>query len=116
MGVLTSFPLADGVPAGKYRPGAPPGSPAVTPPQFAARLTDRICDVTQKLQRIAAEAGVTVVQLTLAWVTNRPGVTSALVGPTRVSQQEENLPAADLQLDENALDRVTRASEECVSG
>jgi aryl-alcohol dehydrogenase-like predicted oxidoreductase len=59
---------------------------------------------------LASEIGCTVSQLTLAWVMQRPGITSALVGATKVAQQEENLKAVNLKVPPQILDRVTELS------
>ncbi len=117
VGILPYFPLAGGILTGKYRPDAPPpeGSRAITQPHFARRITDQKLRLAEDMARIAAEAGVTVAQLTLAWVMNRPGITSALVGATRVAQQEENLRAVEVRLDAEAMDRVTEVSREFVA-
>lgn len=118
VGILAYYPLAGGILTGKYRPGSPPPreSRAVTQPGFAARLTERALALAQDLDRIAAEAGATVAQVTLAWVMQRPGITSALVGATRIAQQEENLRAVDLRLDPALLDRITQVSQDFVLG
>ena len=112
VGLIVYFPLAGGVLTGKYKPGSPPpqGSRALTQPQFARRLTEQNLRLAQDMAGLASEIGCTVSQLTLAWVMQRPGITSALVGATRVAQQEENLKAVDLKVPPQILDRVTELS------
>ena len=112
LAILAYFPLAGGVLTGKYRPGSPPpqGSRALTQPQFAKRLTEQNLRLAQDTAGLASEIGCTVAQLTLAWVIRRPGITSALVGATKVAQQEENLKAVDLNVPQEILDRVTELS------
>jgi aryl-alcohol dehydrogenase-like predicted oxidoreductase len=112
VGLIVYFPLAGGVLTGKYRPGSPPpqGSRALTQPQFAKELTDQNLHLAQDMAGLASEVGCTVAQLTLAWVMRRPGITSALVGATKVAQQEENLKAVGLQVPPEVLDRVTELS------
>lgn len=112
VGVLAYFPLAGGVLTGKYTPGSPPpqGSRALTQPQFARRLSERNLRLAQDMAGLASEVGCTLSQLTLAWVMRRPGITSALVGATKVAQQEENLKAVDLAVPPEILDRVTELS------
>lgn len=112
LGLLVYFPLAGGVLTGKYKPGTPPpqGSRAVTQPPFAKRLTDQHLRLAQDMAGLASEIGCTVSQLTLAWVMRRPGITSALVGATKVAQQEENLKAVELEVPQQILDRVTELS------
>ena len=117
VGVLVYYPLAGGILTGKYRPGSEPpqGSRARTQPGFAAQLNARNLALAEEMQRLAAEVGATVAQLTLAWVMQRPGVTSALVGATTLAQQEENLRAVDLPLREDTLRRITELSDPFVA-
>ena len=112
VGILAYFPLAGGVLTGKYKPGSPPpqGSRALTQPIFAKRLNDQNLRLAQDVAGLASEIGCTVAQLTLAWVIRRPGITSALVGATRVAQQDENLKAVELKVPQEILDRVTELS------
>jgi aryl-alcohol dehydrogenase-like predicted oxidoreductase len=112
VGLIVYFPLAGGVLTGKYKPGSPPpqGSRALTQPQFAKRLNEQNLRLAQDMAGLASEIGCTVSQLTLAWVMQRPGITSALVGATKVAQQEENLKAVDLKVPPQILDRVTELS------
>ncbi|HLY24398.1 MAG TPA: aldo/keto reductase [bacterium] len=112
LGLLVYFPLAGGVLTGKYKPGSPPpqGSRALTQPQFAKRLSEQNLRLAQDMAGLASEIGSTVSQLTLSWVMQRPGITSALVGATKIAQQEENLGAVDLKVPPQILDRVTELS------
>jgi len=77
-------------------------------------MTERNLALARNMERVAAEVGVTVARLTLAWVMNRPGITSALVGATRVSQQEENLKSVDLELTPEVVTRINELSQEFV--
>jgi aryl-alcohol dehydrogenase-like predicted oxidoreductase len=117
VGLLVYFPLAGGVLTGKYKPGAEPpqDSRAVTQPQFRSWLSDRNLALADAMQRLADESGVTIAQLTLAWVIGRPGITSALVGATRVAQQEENLKAVDLVLAPEVSKQIDDLSQEFVA-
>ncbi|MBT9259903.1 MAG: aldo/keto reductase [Clostridiales bacterium] len=113
VGILCYYPLGGGILTGKYRKGEapPPGSRAVTQPRFAQRLTDRSLAIAEKVSELAAQMGVTPSQLSLAWVMAKPGVTSVLVGATRVEQQEENLKAVDLEIPEEVMDQLDRISD-----
>jgi 1-deoxyxylulose-5-phosphate synthase len=112
IGILAYFPLAGGVLTGKYKPGSPPpqGSRALTQPRFAKQLTEQNLRLAQDMAGLASEIGCTVSQLTLTWVMRRHGITSALVGATKVAQQEENLKSVDLAVSQEILDRVTELS------
>jgi aryl-alcohol dehydrogenase-like predicted oxidoreductase len=114
MGVLVHSPLGGGWLSGKYRKGqeiSGPGSAAraqrfsavydSTLPANAAKL-----DAADALGTLADEAGMTLVQLAIAFVTRRPAVTSAIVGPRTTEHLESYLAAADVDLSNDLLDRI----------
>ena len=97
-------PLAQGVLTGKYAPGAaPPGDSRGASDSMGAPmrgwLREEVLEAVQRLKPLAAEAGVTLGQFSLAWVLREPNVASAIVGASRPSQLEENAKAADLTID-----------------
>ncbi|MFS8639627.1 MAG: aldo/keto reductase [Symbiobacteriaceae bacterium] len=115
VGQIVYFPLAGGLLTGKYRRGEapPPDSRAAKQgPRFAERwFTPAHFDLVEAMEQVAREAGVTLAQLTLAWVMARPGVTSAIVGASRPEQVAENVSACSVQLPQEIMDRVTALSE-----
>ncbi len=97
-------PLAQGVLSGKYLPGSPP--PADTRASsdamggFIKRWTERdVLEAVQKLKPLAAEAGCSLTQFSLAWVLREPNVASAIVGASRPEQLDENAGASGLAID-----------------
>jgi aryl-alcohol dehydrogenase-like predicted oxidoreductase len=97
-------PLAQGILTGKYPPGAPPpdDSRATSEAmgQFIQRWMNReVLAAVQALKPIAAEAGCTLAQLSLAWVLRELNVASAIVGATKPQQLDENAAASDLYVD-----------------
>jgi len=97
-------PLAQGVLSGKYLPGSPP--PADTRASsdamggFIKRLTGReVLEAVQKLKPLAAEAGCSLTQFSLAWVLREPNVASAIVGASRPEQLNENAAASGVKVD-----------------
>ena len=97
-------PLAQGVLSGKYLPGAraPTDSRAgsETMGQFMQSwLRPQVLEAVQKLKPVAAEAGCTLSQFSLAWVLREPDVASAIVGASRPEQVEENAAASGLVID-----------------
>lgn len=115
VGQIVYFPLAGGLFTGKYRRGQapPPDSRAAKQgPRFAERwFTDANFDLAEAMEEIAREAGVTLAQLTLAWVMARPGVTAAIVGASRPEQVLQNVSACDVALPQEVMDRVTQLSD-----
>jgi aryl-alcohol dehydrogenase-like predicted oxidoreductase len=97
-------PLAQGVLSGKYQPGAelPDGSRATSDQMGGAMqnwLRPDILERVQELKPIAAKAGCSLTQFSLAWVLREPNVASAIVGASRPEQLQENASASGLTID-----------------
>jgi len=97
-------PMAQGVLSGKYLPGqpAPAGSRATDEHGGAntikAYLDDSILTNVQKLRPIAAELGLSMPQLAIAWVLQNDNVATALVGASRPEQVAENVAASGVKI------------------
>ena len=63
-------------------------------------------EAADALGALADEAGVSLIHLALAFVTNHPAVTAAIIGPRTIEQLESQLGAVDVQLDAALLDRI----------
>jgi aryl-alcohol dehydrogenase-like predicted oxidoreductase len=102
---LAFGPLAGGWLTGKYRRGAPfPAGSRMTqrPEPYEDFLRDGVFDALEALERLAADHGISMAGLALAWLLAEPRLTSAVVGPTR---PEHFQPVAEalshpLELDE----------------
>jgi aryl-alcohol dehydrogenase-like predicted oxidoreductase len=97
-------PLAQGVLTGKYLPGAkPPADSRATSDRMGQSigswLNPAVLEAVQKLKPLAAEAGCTLAQFSLAWVLRDPNVASAIVGASRPAQLEETVAASGLAVD-----------------
>jgi aryl-alcohol dehydrogenase-like predicted oxidoreductase len=108
-------PIAQGVLSGKYRPGkpAPEGSRA-TDTKGGARMierwmSDEVLTGVQDLKPIAAEAGLTMAQLSIAWVLQNKNVASAIMGASRPEQIAGNVAAAGVKLDQAIMDKIDDA-------
>ena len=108
-------PIAQGVLSGKYRPGkpAPEGSRA-TDTKGGARMierwmSDEVLTGVQHLKPIAAEAGLTMAQLSIAWVLQNKNVASAIMGASRPEQIAGNVAAAGVKLDQAIMDKIDDA-------
>ncbi|HSU36145.1 MAG TPA: aldo/keto reductase [Propionibacteriaceae bacterium] len=117
LGMLPWSPLGGGWLSGKYRRGERPtgdtrlgDNPDRGMEAFDRRGTERTWAIVEAVQQVAEARGVSMVEVALSWVTNRPGVTSTILGCRTQDQLETNLRAADLVLsaDETAtLDQVS---------
>lgn len=106
IGIVVWSPLAQGILTGKYNDGVPKGSRAAETMWVAGHLTDENLDKVRKLSSIAKEAGMNISQMALLWILRRPEISSAIVGATNVSQLEENLGAAELELTADLLTEI----------
>ncbi len=103
VGVIPYNPIAGGMLSGKHRGGAPP----------AGRFTlgnagdiyqgrywhDEVFETVGRLEPLAAEAGLSMVAMSVAWVLAHPAVTSPIIGASRPDQLDESLAALDHPLD-----------------
>lgn len=111
MGNIVWSPLAQGFLTGKYEKDkpAPQGSRLANENinQFVKNfVSDENFTILDQLKPIAAEVGCTLGQLALAWCLHQPGITSVIVGATKVSQIEENAAAADVKLSASVLEKL----------
>jgi aryl-alcohol dehydrogenase-like predicted oxidoreductase len=110
IGQLVWSPLAQGALTGKYRPGEPlpAGSRGAAEAGTIAQrfLGDDVLTRVQQLCPLAAEAGLTLAQLALAWVLRNDNVASAIVGATRPDQLAENVAASGVRLDDQLVTRM----------
>src|SRR6478609_5192748 len=116
MGQIVWSPMAQGVLSGKYLPGQPPpaGSRATdeaSGSKFISRLVenDDLLTSIQELKPIAADLGLSMPQLAIAWVLQNPNVSAALVGATRPEQLEDNVKASGVKLEADVMKRIDEA-------
>ncbi|MEZ6088996.1 MAG: aldo/keto reductase [Pirellulaceae bacterium] len=115
VGLLPYSPLGGGVLTGKYNDHNPPGG------RFTAYLetgedrqkrmalrfvNDRTIETTRRLKTIADDLNISLATLAVAWSKQHDFVASTIIGATTVEQLNESLPAADLVLDQETLDRI----------
>src|SRR3954453_20351214 len=110
MGILTYSPLSGGWLSGSWSKDSSPTSPARQ--RLAARFdmslpeNQRKLEAVDQLQQVADDAGLSMIELAIAFVVNHPGVTSAIIGPRTMEQLESQLPGGDAVLDASVLDRI----------
>ncbi|MGZ8260341.1 MAG: potassium channel beta subunit family protein [Caldimonas sp.] len=104
LGLTTWSPLASGLLSGKYRSGIPPQSRGALEGMgwLAKGLTDAAKNAAvASLEGVAAELGVTVAQLAIAWAARNANVSTVITGASNVGQLRANLAAVD------AIDKLT---------
>ncbi|HEY0935310.1 MAG TPA: aldo/keto reductase [Trebonia sp.] len=110
LGVLAWSPLASGWLSGAVRAGQPVTThrAALMPQRFdlADPANQARMDAVEQLAKVADAAGLTLIQLALAFVTAHPGVTSAIIGPRTLDHLHSQLAAADTVLAADVLDAI----------
>ena len=112
MGVIPWSPLAGGWLSGRWRKGqeAPTSARGRSGCRTASTCripgNQRKLEAVEQLAQLAEEAGMTLIQLALAFVISHPAVTSAIIGPRTMEQLESQLAAADVELSDEVLDRI----------
>ncbi len=116
LGVLPWSPLGRGVLTGKYRTGTPADSRAASP-HFSnfvgSYLDDRCARIVEAVVRAADGLELTPLEVALAWVRDRPGVTAPIVGARTAAQLKGSLTVEDVVLPPEivaALDDVSADS------
>ena len=107
LGLLAYSPLAFGVLSGKYRNGQlPDNSRLKLFPRMARYNSDQSREATEAYAAIAEKHNLTLIQLSLAFVTDRPFVTSNIIGATTMAQLKENIDTAAITLSAEILAEI----------
>jgi aryl-alcohol dehydrogenase-like predicted oxidoreductase len=116
LAILPWSPLASGILTGKYSGGTIPADTRLArweadpaSERFSAAL-----DTASRLEKLAADAGMSLIQLALAWLMAQPGVTAPIIGPRDRAQLADNLAALDVSVGEDlqaAIDEIVPPKE-----
>jgi aryl-alcohol dehydrogenase-like predicted oxidoreductase len=111
MGVIPWSPLAGGWLSGKFRKGGEDPTSrrsAMLPQRYDLSLpgNQRKLDAAEDLAQLAEEAGITLIEMALAFVIRHPAVTAAIIGPRTMEHLESQVTAADVTLSDDVLDRI----------
>jgi aryl-alcohol dehydrogenase-like predicted oxidoreductase len=110
MGSLTYSPLAGGWLSGRWRKDAASAPTSSARPSARFDMSNpanqRKLDIVEELALLAEQAGLTLIELAIAFVLNHPAVTAAIVGPRTMEQLESYLPATEVVLSADVLDRI----------
>ena len=118
VGLLPWSPLGGGWLSGKYRRDQRPTGgtrlgedPGRGMEAYDRRGTDRTWRVIDAVEQIADHRGISMAEVALAWVNNRPGVASTIIGARTTQQLETNLRAAGLDLSREEYAALDEASD-----
>ena len=118
LGLLPWSPLGGGWLTGKYQRGTRPSGTSrlgVDPERgmeaWERRGTERTWQVVEAVQEVAEQRGVPMAHVALSWVTNRPGVTSTILGARTLEQLDDNLASVDCVLTAEEVTLLDRASD-----
>lgn len=110
MGILSYSPLGGGWLSGRWRKdnASQPHSTARPHARFdmSSPANQQKLEIVGQLAILAEEAGLSLIELAIAFVINHPAVTAAIVGPRTMEQLESYLPAAETSLTREVLDRI----------
>ncbi|WP_327292169.1 aldo/keto reductase family protein [Streptomyces sp. NBC_01198] len=117
LGQVVFSPIAQGVLTGKYLPGQqPPAGSRATDDKGGANMIGRwmrddLLERVQELKPLAADAGLSLAQLAVAWVLQNSNVSAAIVGASRPEQVAENAKASGVRLDAEVMATIERILE-----
>ena len=108
VGLLVYSPLAQGVLSGKYLKGnLPEGARGTLFPRFIARyMSESSLKAVTAYLKIANKHGLSLTELSLAYVNQLPFVTSNIIGATKMPQLKENINAINIHLSEEILNEI----------
>jgi aryl-alcohol dehydrogenase-like predicted oxidoreductase len=113
-GVLSYSPLAGGWLSGRYRRDEQTGPISPARQRLANRFdlslpeNQRKLDAAEALAQLADQAGISLIELAIAFVLRHPAITSAIIGPRTMDHLESQLPAAEVRLSDDALNAIDR--------
>lgn len=113
IGQIVWSPMAQGVLSGKYVPGRPlPANSRATDEKSGAQFISRFLDNAELVERvqhlkpIAADLGLSMPQLAIAWVLQHPNVSAAIIGASRPEQILDNAKASGVTIEADALAKI----------
>lgn len=111
LGLLVWSPLAGGLLTGKYKRGVTPEDGRLSRFDFVQVNKEKLFDIIEVLERMAAAKGATVAQLSLAWLLHQPVTTSVIIGANKPEQLVDNLKAVDIVFTADELKQLDEISK-----
>jgi aryl-alcohol dehydrogenase-like predicted oxidoreductase len=113
MGLLAYSPMAFGLLSGKYHMGKDTPSDRINQFKNMARYNSpQSYEATARYIKIAEDAGLSPAQLSLAYVNNRPFVTSTIIGATQMDQLKENIGSIHITLSDDTMQAIDAVHRE----
>jgi aryl-alcohol dehydrogenase-like predicted oxidoreductase len=113
LGLLAYSPMAFGILSGKYRNGKiPENSRLQLFPRMTRYNSEESLKATELYATIADKYGLSLAQMSLAFVTDQPFVTSNIIGATTMAQLRENIASADLSLSKEILEDIDQVHKQ----
>ncbi|MDB9755061.1 aldo/keto reductase [Winogradskyella sp.] len=107
IGLLAYSPMAFGVLSGKYIKGTAADNARLKLfPRFARYSGDQATEATKHYLKIAEDHNMTLAQMSLAFVNERPFITSNIIGATSLKQLEENIDSIEISLSKDVLKAI----------
>jgi len=107
IGLLAYSPLAFGVLSGKYIEGTAADNARLKLfPRFARYSSAQSTEATKQYLQLAKDLGISLTTLSLAFVNQRPFVTSNIIGATNLEQLKENIESIHTELSQETLERI----------
>ncbi|GAB3321701.1 aldo/keto reductase [Larkinella ripae] len=111
VGLMVWSPLAGGLLSGKYGRNKNPDDARRLNFDFPPVNKEKAFDIIDVMDQIAAEKGVTVAQVALAWLLHQPAVTTVIIGAKKPEQLDDNLKAVDVVLTADELKKLDEVSK-----
>jgi len=107
VGLLAYSPLAFGVLSGKYLNGQKPANGRITLfPAYTRYSSTEAGSATAAYAKLALEHGLSLTQMSLAFILRQPFLASCIIGATSVAQLEENIAAKDVVLSDEVVQGI----------
>ena len=112
VGILVYSPKAGGVLTGKYKKGKiPKGSRYEKDELMNGYGTDENLKIADEFCEIAKKAGYTPSQLSILWACSQPGITSVIIGASKVEHFKEDMKVFDKKLDEEIIKKLNSLTD-----
>ena len=111
LGLMVWSPLAGGFLSGKYSRQANAEEGRRVSFDFPPVNKDKAFDIIDVMQEVAAEKGVSVAQIALAWLLHQPVVTTVIIGAKKQEQLLDNLKSVDIKLSADELAKLDEVSK-----